>query len=263
MTISNSHYELCESLEAYVLRVTALQSRLAEFVVSNDVRRFISVRGLIPLLIVVADNPGEKERIFSEFLSAHGSAGRVARFLLEAVFGTDFLAHVLILNKSNFSTNRTIGLSNLLRNDRTDDELKREIRADQEANGRLVRQLAILLRIPVVTFGWETDSETFSAFRDGHGQLVEYVTFRGLMVLQSQIVPHTSFRRCYRPMGGDSERARVWDARLSEFLERHKDVAGLRLASGAISEKTLRKINNPELWQSYFATVILGANQST
>ena len=81
-------------------------------------------------------------------------------------------------------------------------------------------------------------------------------------VQKSQIVPQTSFRRCYGPVGGYSERALAWEARPRAFLERHKDVADLKTASGWISEKTLRKINDPGLWQSYFATVILGASQS-
>jgi hypothetical protein len=259
--MANHREQMRTLLEAYLKRVTALQSRFADFVVSNDVQRFICARASIPLLIVVADNPGEKERRFCEFLSAHGSAGRIARCLLGAVFGDGFLARVLILNKSNYSTPRTADLTKLLTNDKTNTELTSEIIADQELNGRLVRQLATRLQIPVVTFGWESDSNTFQAFRRGHGQLERYVMFRGLTVKQSQIVPHASFRRCYGPMVGNSHRAQVWNARLIRFLERHRAVAGLRTNSGAVSEKTLRKTNNSDLWRSYFTMVVLGANQ--
>jgi hypothetical protein len=258
--MSNHQEQMLTLLEAYLERVTELKSRFADFVVSNDVQRFVCARASLPLLIVVADNPGEKERLFCEFLSSHGSAGRIARCLLGAVFGDDFLARVLILNKSKYSTPRTDDLTKLLTNDKTNAELASEITSDQELNGRLVRQLATQLQIPVVTFGWESDSNTFQAFRRGHGQLEAYVRFRGLTVQQSQIVPHASFRRCYRPMGGDSDRAQVWNSRLIRFLERHKDVAGLRTGSGAISEKTLRKTNNSDLWMSYFTMVVLGAN---
>ena len=248
-------------LEPYVERVAELQSRFPHFVVSKDVQRFICARASLPLLIVVADNPGEKERLFCEFLSAHGNAGSIARYLLGAVFGDDFLAQVLILNKSNFSTPRTVDLNKLLTNDNTNTELTSEIIADQELNGRLVCQLTTLLQIPVVTFGWESDSKTFRAFRSGHGKVEGYVMFRGLTVKQSQIVPHASFRRCYRPMGGNSYRAQAWNARLIRFLEQHRAVAGLRTDTGAISEKTLRKTNNSDLWRSYFTMVVLGANQ--
>ncbi len=248
-------------LETYLERVTDLKSRFADFVVSNDVQRFTCATASLPLLIVVADNPGEKERLFCEFLSAHGSAGRVARCLLGAVFGDDFLACVLILNKSNYSTPRTDDLTKLLTKDKTNVELTSEIISDQELNGKLVRQLATLLQIPVVTFGWESDSKTFQAFRSGHGQLDGYVMFRELKVQQSQIVPHASFRRCYRPMGGNGDRAQDWNARLTRFLERHRAVPGLRTDSGAISEKTLRKCNDSDLWSSYFTMVVLGANE--
>ena len=263
MTMKNSQQQLRKLLEGYLLRVTALQSRFAKFVVSEDVRRFVRDGTHLPLLIIVADNPGEKEHTYREFLSGRGHAGKIARTLLEAVFGAEFLAYVLILNKSNYSTSSTAVLSKLLRSDRADTELLRSIRADQEQNGSLVRELATLLRIPVVTFGWEADSNTFQGFRAGHGEMNEHAMFRGIAVQQSQIVPHPSYRQCYGPIRGDSERARAWNARLMAFLERHKDVPALRTEGGYISERTLRRMNNYELWLAYFTTVILGANQST
>lgn len=262
MTMNNSQQQRRKLLEGYLRRVTALQSRFANFVVSEDVRRFVCDGAHLPHLIIVADNPGEKEHIYREFLSARGPAGKIARTLLEAVFGAEFLAYVLILNKSNYSTSRTVGLTKLLKDDRTDAELIDAIRADQKENGKLVRELATLLWIPVVTFGWEADSNTFQGFRAGHGEMNEHAMFRGLSVQQSQIVPHASFRRCYRRIGGDSERARVWDGRVMAFLDRHKDIPNLCTEAGAIREKTLREMNNSELWLAYFTTVILGTNQS-
>lgn len=261
--MKNSQRQLRKLLEEYLLRVTALQSRFANFVVSEDIRRFVRDGARPPLLIIVADNPGEKEHTYREFLSGRGPAGKIARTLLEAVFGAEFLAYVLILNKSNYSTSSTAVLSKLLRSDRADTELLRSISADQEQNGSLVRELATLLRIPVVTFGWEADSNTFQGFRAGHGEMNEHAMFRGIAVQQSQIVPHPSYRQCYGPIRRDSERGRAWNARLMAFLERHKDVPALRTEGGYISERTLRKMNKYELWLEYFTTVILGANQST
>lgn len=265
MNIGDLQQELRKQLNAYLDRVGYLceDKRFANFVVSRDVQEFVQKNDKLPVLIVVADNPGKNEHTHKEFLSARGSAGKIARDMLRGVFGAEFLACVLILNKSNYYTNRTADLSRLLSDDLIEAELKYQIRADQEENGKLVRRLATLLGIPVVRFGWESNSKTFEAFCTGHGQLNGCVTFRGMSVEQSQIVPHTSFRRCYGTIGGDSERAQKWNARLKTFLERHTDVPGLRTKSGAISEGTLRTLNLESLWLDYFATVILGAHQSS
>ncbi len=250
-------------IDAYLLRVEELQVRDDRFVVNDDVRRFVRKVNGTPEIIVVADNPGDKERQHREFLSEHGSAGRIARHMLEAVFGYDFLEHVLILNKSNYCTSSTSDLEKLLRNKHAHPELVGVIRADQEANGRFVRHLQRMLDIPAVVFGWKVDSLAFEPFRLGHGEIQGTVPFHGLTVQQSQVVPHPSYRRCYRPVGGDEERARRWDERVRAFLEHHKDIPGISTHSGAISEKTLRIMKNRELWWAYFTTVILGANLTT
>lgn len=60
--------------------------------------------------ILVADNPGKKEKEEGCYLSKNGSAGHAAREFFRSKLGKDFDSEILVLNKSPIYTETTSGL---------------------------------------------------------------------------------------------------------------------------------------------------------
>jgi hypothetical protein len=169
------------------------------------------------------------------------------------VFGARYLRHVLVLNKSNYHTASTKVLGETMRH-LADWQLLEQIQEDQAANATLVRELVLLLNIPVVTAGSESNPDIFKSFRDTLGSLSIPVAFRGLRVPPSQIVPHFSYYRCFRRRMGDDS----WNARIERFLGSYCSINNIKTGAGGISFSTLKRRADGELWLEYFTTVILG-----
>jgi hypothetical protein len=245
-------------IAAYIKRVRTLKHCTPEFVLNEDLFEFAKKDGPLPEVIVVADNPGCKELEKRQFLSGYGKAGPIARRMWLGTFGAKYLRHVLIFNKSNYSTVSTDALGNTMCYLANQQLLKR-IREDQTANATLIRELALLLKIPVVTAGREkSDPDIFRSFRDTlevHYDLSHAVFFRGLMVPASQIVPHFSRYGCFRRMTGDDS----WNARIERFLGKYCSIPNIETPKGGISFSTLRARADGDLWFAYFTTVYLGA----
>lgn len=137
-------------------------------------------------------------------------------------------------------------------------KLLRSIKEDQAANGELVRNLARLLKIPVVILGGKNDA-IFRSFRETlevGGMPTHTISFDNHMVRQAvQTVPRCSRYGCLRHMTGDDS----WNARIDSFLSRYCHIENIQTAKGNISEKILRAKADRSLWCAYFTNVILGA----
>jgi hypothetical protein len=242
-------------IDDYIKRVRALKRRFPQFVLNEDLFEFAKAAGPLPEVIMAGDNPGCKEHKHRQFLSGYGKAGKIARYMWLGVFGAQYLHHVLVLNKSNYSTATTPKLGQIMR--AANSKLLSLIKEDHAANGELIHNLARLLKTPVVILGGKNDA-IFRSFRETievGGMLTHTVSFDNHTIPQAiQTVPHCSRYGCFKYMTGDH----LWNARIDSFLTRYGDIENIRTAKGNISEKTLRSKADRSLWCAYFTYVILG-----
>jgi hypothetical protein len=91
-------------IAGYIKRVKALKRRVPLFVLNEELFLFAKAGGPMPDVIMAADNPGCEEHEHRQFLSEYGDARKIARNIWLGVFGSEFPGHVLVLNKSNYST---------------------------------------------------------------------------------------------------------------------------------------------------------------
>jgi hypothetical protein len=125
-----------------------------DFIVNSDWNQFCTPDDRPPPnIVVVADNPGQFERVNGEYLCRGGRAGGVARRFFDAVSGVCAIEEgwAVVFNKSSFYTPQTAGLVSFMDSPGICPSLLPELREDQNANGRMVAGVAKALSIPVLT----------------------------------------------------------------------------------------------------------------
>ena len=253
--------ELRTLILAHADRVRRLAADDDRFVVSSEIDPFSRAGGPVPELILVGDNPGTNEKAYGEFLSRHGVSGRSARRFFDGALGVEgsFGTLVLVLNKSNWHTPRTAGLSAVMRSSDNPD-LRARLVEDQEANGLLLARLSVALRIPVVTIGTESDEETFRPFREAvsrvSASLPSGAAFRKTSLPNAfRKVPHFSHSQVFR-RNSDTD----WNRRIDGYAARWAGcVPGLLTDKQNISSKVLLATGDRSMLEDYLLNVILGA----
>ncbi|HEX5753522.1 MAG TPA: hypothetical protein VFZ09_45415 [Archangium sp.] len=245
-------------LRAALARVRTQAKTDPLFVPNEEATVFATAAGPMPELIMVADNPGPKERSRKEYLSGLGSAGRWARAFLDAAFDQPGAvgSKVLVWNKSTYHTPRTGGLSALMRS--KDQALVARLQGDQAENGRLLARLAALSRVPVLAIGLERDKTTFAAFRSSleaeAKSLGEWrAVFRGMETSAFLKAPHFSICNFFRHNADEAWNTR-FDAYLVEWAAKHPEI---RTKKGNVSPKALIALPGPAPQEAYLRQVIL------
>jgi uracil-DNA glycosylase len=156
--------ELCRALDAALPGLKEAQQRLVDArgaepylvetpVVYNtaldDLRRDDTAR-----LILVADNPGQREQRAEARRYLVGPSGKIAEsfFLRESSLGVDFRKNVIILNKTPIHTPRTVELKTLCAGG--GDAIRRALQASQKKMAALLGDFACALSLPVWIIGY-------------------------------------------------------------------------------------------------------------
>ena len=247
-------------VQEHVERVRALNRQNELFVVSREIDPFAETDGPIPELVLIGDNPGAQELLNGEFLCRFGTSGGMARRFFDGALGTEstFGSRVLVLNKSNWHTPRTVGLTSILRGAADTPDVAK-ILQDQEENGRFAARLARTLRVPIVTIGSESDKVTFQSFRHGlTAELTEepnlVAVFRGReTACPFRKVPHFSHSQIFRR---NSDLA--WNALVESFAARWSPKwPALITDKGNLSSKLMLECGDRLMLEDYLSSVIL------
>lgn len=97
--------------------------------------------------ILVGDNPGQEERKYGRYLI--GAAGRMARNFFREKIGAEFDKEVLVLNKSTFSTDKTLQLKSVY-----ESEFANEFRENQIYMANFLFNIHKLKNVPVYIMGY-------------------------------------------------------------------------------------------------------------